>query len=166
MNIVLLSDTHGYLDNSILQHINQADEVWHAGDFGAGVAHTLTLIKPLRGVFGNIDDNEIRKEYGRYQSFNCNGLQVLMIHIGGYPPAYQKGIIQLIKEHKPQLFISGHSHILKIIRDTNNHLLHINPGAAGKHGFHLMRTMVKFEITNAQIKNLCVIELGARNATL
>jgi putative phosphoesterase len=165
MKIALLSDTHGYIDEAILRHVSQADEVWHAGDFGPAVDATLSAIKPLRGVFGNIDDFAIRKKHGRHAAFNCNGLQVLMIHIGGYPARYEPGVEALIKKYEPKLFISGHSHILKIICDEHNHLIHINPGAAGKHGFHIMRTMVTFEINNGKIEMVQVVELGKRNAT-
>ncbi len=161
--IALLSDTHGYLDEKILSNLKSADEIWHAGDFGPGVTEVLEKLKPVRGVFGNIDDNAIRKVYPRELRFTCEDFNVMMIHIGGYPPNYEPHIREKIKEFMPDLFISGHSHILKVMRDKQlNNLLHINPGAAGKYGFHKMRTMVRFTIEGKTISNLEVIELGLR----
>ena len=128
MKILLLSDTHSYIDDAILQHAQWADEVWHAGDFGSiTVAEKLQNIKPLRGVYGNIDGTEIRSLFPEKQLFECEGMQVLMTHIGGYPSHYQKGIPELLEREKPQLFICGHSHILKVIYDKKYQLLHLNP---------------------------------------
>jgi uncharacterized protein len=163
--IALLSDTHGYLDEKILDHLKNVDEIWHAGDFGPGVAEVLEKLKPVRGVFGNIDDNVIRKVFPRELHFSCEEFKVMMIHIGGYPPNYEPHIREKIKEFMPDLFISGHSHILKVMRDKNlNNLLPINPGAAGKYCFHKIRTMVQFNIEGKNISNLEVIELGLRGA--
>lgn len=160
--ILLLSDTHSHLDDRILDYATQADEVWHCGDFGVGVAEKLSELKPLRGVFGNIDDEKIRKDFPEILEFECEGVKVLMIHIGGYPGKYSPLAKKELSERKPKLFISGHSHILKAMYDEKNQLLHLNPGAAGKSGWHKVRTMMRFEIENSEIKNLEIIELGTR----
>ncbi len=162
MKILLLSDTHSYLDESILKYCHEADEIWHAGDFGnVKVSDTLSSIKPLRGVYGNIDSQELRKIHPPELFFSVDGISVLMIHIGGYPGAWPGTVNQLINNYKPQVFICGHSHILKIVRDTkHNNMLCINPGAAGKVGFHQKRTMVRMEIDQGKILLLEVIELG------
>lgn len=161
--IILLSDTHGYLDARMIKHLNEADEIWHAGDFGPDVAPQLEKIKPVKGVFGNIDDNAIRKIYPRELYFTCEGLKVMMIHIGGYPQRYEPNVREKIIAYMPDIFISGHSHILKVMRDKSlNNLLHINPGAAGVYGFHQMRTMIRLTVEGKSIKDLEVIELGLR----
>ncbi len=160
--ILLLSDTHSYLDERILNYAKNADEIWHCGDFGVGVAEQLENIKTLRGVFGNIDDEKIRKQFPEVLCFECEKVKVLMIHIGGYPNKYSPLARKEILEKKPKLFISGHSHILKAMYDDRNKLLHLNPGACGKSGWHKMRTMMRFEIDGEEIKNLEVIELGVR----
>lgn len=167
MRIALLSDTHGFLDNKILKYVHQADEVWHAGDFGnLTVSDMLSAIKPLRGVYGNVDGHELRLIHPLHLKFSCEGLQVWMTHIGGYPGHYAPAVRDEMKNIKPGLFICGHSHILKIMPDKNiARMLHINPGAAGIHGFHQMRTMVMFTIENKTIKDLDVIELGLRGST-
>jgi putative phosphoesterase len=164
MKIGLLSDTHSYLDDQILRHLEPCDEIWHAGDFGGiSVSDTLAALAPLRGVYGNIDDPLVRRVHPKVQRFTSAGLDVLMIHIGGYPGRYHPDVRPLIKAKPPQLFISGHSHILKIMPDkTNPGLLHINPGAAGRQGLHRLRTLVKFEIQEGRILHLQVVELGAR----
>ncbi|MDB5264261.1 MAG: YfcE family phosphodiesterase [Adhaeribacter sp.] len=163
MKIGLISDTHGYLDEQILKHLQECDEIWHAGDFGtAEVSDALAAIAPLRGVYGNIDGQQIRIIHPKTQRFTAAGLDVLMTHIGGYPGKYHPDIRALIRANPPKLFITGHSHILKIMPDKALHLLHINPGAAGRHGFHLMRTLVKFGIQAGKIENLQVVELGKR----
>ena len=163
--ILLLSDTHGYLDNSIIKHINEADEVWHAGDIGTiALTDTITKIKPLRAVYGNIDGHILRAAFPLELFFVCEGLKVAMIHIGGYPTRYSKGIRDKLLLKKPDLFICGHSHILKIIRDQQLGILHMNPGAAGVHGFHQMRTMIRFTIEKGKIENVEVIELGLKGA--
>jgi uncharacterized protein len=164
MKIGLLSDTHSYLDEQILRHLKDCDEIWHAGDFGSlAVSDALAAVAPLRGVYGNIDDQQIRNIHPKIQRFTLAGLDVLMTHIGGYPGKYHPDIRAIIKANPPDLFISGHSHILKIMPDKSlNNLLHINPGAAGKHGFHVVRTLVKFIINAGKIENLQVVELGKR----
>jgi putative phosphoesterase len=161
--ILLLSDTHSYIDDRILTYARQADEVWHAGDIGdLNVTDKLKEIKPLRAVFGNIDNHEARKEFPLNNRFMCEGVDVWITHIGGYPKKYSPAIKEEIKENPPKLFISGHSHILKVMPDKKLGLLHMNPGACGKHGFHQVRTMLRFEVEQAEIKNLEVIELGTR----
>lgn len=163
MKILLLSDTHGYIDTQMLKFVTQADEVWHAGDIGnLAVTDTIKELKPLRAVYGNIDGTDVRKEFPLNQLFSIENISVIMTHIGGYPNKYEKRVELLLKEKKPKLFISGHSHILKVMYDKKMQLLHINPGAAGKYGFHKIRTMVRFEITNSEIKNLEIIELQTR----
>jgi putative phosphoesterase len=168
MKIGLLSDTHSYLDDQILRHLAPCDEIWHGGDFGSvAVSETLAALAPLRGVYGNIDDQQIRLLHPKVQRFTAAGLDVLMTHIGGYPGRYAPDIRPLIKANPPQLFISGHSHILKIMPDKSTpRLLHINPGAAGRHGFHRIRSLVKFDIEAGKIVNLQVVELGPRLAAL
>jgi len=161
--ILLLSDTHSYIDNQILKFVKQADEVWHAGDIGSiEVIDTLQKLKPVRAVYGNIDDKLIRSEYPLDAKFTIENVTVWMTHIGGYPTNYDVRIRPLIKSEPPQLFISGHSHILKVIFDKKLNVLHMNPGAAGKHGFHKIRTMLRFEINKDKISNLEVIELEKR----
>ena len=164
MRIVLLSDTHGYLDDNILKHVSEADEVWHAGDFGTlEVADKLSSIKKLRGVYGNVDGNEIRIIYPLHNRFTCEGFSVWITHIGGYPQNYTPQIRELILNNPPDIFITGHSHILKIMRDAKlNNLLHLNPGAAGKEGFHKVRTLMKFILKNKTISEMQVVELGNR----
>lgn len=163
MKIGLLSDTHSYLDDRILHHLSDCDEIWHAGDFGnLEVSDTLAGLKPLRGVYGNIDGQEIRIIHPKVNRFQVEGLDVLMTHIGGYPGKYHPDIRNEIQQNPPGLFITGHSHILKVMPDKKLRLLHLNPGAAGKHGFHVVRTMMKFEINAGKIKNLQAIELGKR----
>lgn len=161
--IGLISDTHGYLDPLVLKHFADCDEIWHAGDFGsAAIADELKRAKPVRGVYGNIDGYDIRSEYPETLHWKCGEVTVLMIHIGGYPPNYNPRTRQLIKLIQPQLFISGHSHILKIMYDAPNKCLHMNPGAAGKQGWHHMRTIIRFAIDGKEIKDCEVIELGKR----
>ena len=164
MKIGLLSDTHDYVDDQILRHLAGRDEIWHAGDFGtAKVAERLSEVAPLRGVYGNIDGQDIRVLYPKVLRFDANGLDVLMTHIGGYPGNYHPDIRQEIKTNPPGLFITGHSHILKVMPDKSlNNLLHLNPGAAGRHGFHQVRTMMRFSIEDGQVRDLQVIELGKR----
>ena len=163
MKILLLSDTHSYIDDRILHYASEADEVWHCGDFGnLAVIEALQAVKPLRGVYGNIDGIEIRQQFPEVNRFACEGVEVLMIHIGGYPAHYTALATQEIQVNKPKLFISGHSHILKVQYDPKYKLLHLNPGAAGNYGWHKVRTMLRFEIEGEEIKNLEVIELGKR----
>ena len=163
MKILLLSDTHSYIDDRILEYAQNADEIWHAGDFGnLEVIDELKKAGTLRGVFGNIDVAKIRAEFPEINIFECEKVKVFMIHIGGYPQKYAPRVKQQLKEEKPQLFISGHSHILKVMFDKELEILHFNPGAAGKHGWHKMRTMLRFEINGEKIENLEIIELGAK----
>jgi uncharacterized protein len=163
MKIGLLSDTHSYLDDQIIRLLTGCDEIWHAGDFGSiEVSDKLNLIAPLRGVYGNIDDATIRQVHPKVNRFMVEGLDVMMTHIGGYPGKYHPDIRNEIKANPPQLYITGHSHILKVMPDKSLNLLHLNPGAAGKHGFHTMRTMMRFDINNGKVENLQVIELGKR----
>src|SRR4051812_25584646 len=146
-----------------MKHIQNADEVWHGGDIGpVGLCTDIEKLKPLKAVYGNIDGNDVRITYPENLIFNCEGVKVLMTHIGGYPGKYPARVKQLLLEHKPKLFICGHSHILKVIYDKELQLLHINPGACGIHGFHKVKTVVRFEIDKKEIKNLAVIELGNR----
>ena len=161
--ILLLSDSHSYIDERILEFAKQADEIWHAGDFGnKEVIEKLENIKPLKGVFGNIDGTEIRNIFPEILRFRCEDVEVLMTHIGGYPKKYAPGIKKEIAENPPKLFISGHSHILKAMFDKDWELLHLNPGACGKSGWHKVRTMMRFVIDGSEIKDLEVIELGSR----
>ncbi|WP_149275054.1 metallophosphoesterase family protein [Pareuzebyella sediminis] len=161
--ILLLSDTHSFMDSTILKYARQADEIWHAGDIGnLSVIDSLQKIGPVRAVFGNIDDHIIQKEFPLNQRFFCEGVDVLMTHIGGYPPKYNSRTKTLIDENPPKLFICGHSHILKVMMDQKRDVLHMNPGACGKNGFHQVRTMLRFTIDDKDIKNLEVVELGKR----
>ncbi len=161
--ILLLSDTHSHIDDAIVKHTQWADEVWHAGDIGAlAVTDTLEKIKPIRAVHGNIDDHIIQKEFPLNQRFYCEEVDVWITHIGGYPPKYNERTRKVIKENPPKLFICGHSHILKVMWDKKLGILHMNPGACGKHGFHQVRTMLRFVIDKAEIKDLEIIELGKR----
>lgn len=161
--ILLLSDTHGHLDERIKKYAGEADELWHAGDIGTTtVSDELQKIKPLKAVYGNIDGAEVRKEFPLNQRFMCEGVDVWITHIGGYPGKYTPAVKQEILNNPPKIFISGHSHILKVMHDKKLGLLHMNPGAAGKQGFHQMRTMLRFKIDGEEIKDLEVIELGKR----
>jgi putative phosphoesterase len=161
--ILLLSDTHSYIDERILHYAIQADEVWHAGDIGdLKVTDDISKIKTLRGVYGNIDDAKARLEFPLDNVFECEGMKVWITHIGGYPGKYPARIKEGLLLHKPDVFICGHSHILKVQYDKQFNCLTLNPGAAGTHGFHQVRTMLRFEIENGKAKNLEVIELGKR----
>lgn len=161
--ILLLSDTHGHMDKTILKYAAQADEIWHAGDIGnLSVTDQLEAIKPVKGVHGNIDDHIIQKEFPENNRFMCEGVDVWITHIGGYPNRYNVRVRDEIRSNPPKLFICGHSHILKVMHDKKLGLLHMNPGACGKHGFHQMRTMLRFVIDGEKITDLEVIELGKR----
>ena len=158
--ILLLSDTHSHIDDRILAYAKKADEVWHAGDIGdLRVTDALQKIAPLRAVYGNIDDHEIRNEFPLNNRFNCESVDVLITHIGGYPGRYSPAIREELYAHPPKLFICGHSHILKVMPDRKLNLLHMNPGAVGKHGFHKVRTMLRFTVDQGKIDNLEVIEM-------
>jgi uncharacterized protein len=159
--IVLLSDTHSHIDETILKYVKLADEVWHAGDIGnLKVTDTIKKLKPLRAVFGNIDNHEARLEFPLNNRFYCEGVDVLITHIGGYPGKYSPAIREDITKNPPKLFICGHSHILKVMFDKKLNCLHMNPGAAGISGFHQKRTMLRFEIDGEKIQNLEIIEIG------
>ncbi|MEE1944699.1 metallophosphoesterase family protein [Pedobacter sp. KR3-3] len=160
--IGLLSDTHGYLDEAVFKYFADCDEIWHAGDFGPDVAEALAAFKPLRGVYGNIDDKAIRNEFPEHLRFKCEDVDVWMTHIGGYPGRYSSFVKPEIYTKPPMLFITGHSHILKVIYDEKIKCLHINPGAAGKHGWHKVRTLIRFCISAEKIHTLEAIELGVR----
>ena len=161
--ILLLSDTHGYIDDQILKFVKQADEVWHAGDIGnLEVTDTINKLKPLRAVYGNIDDKDARLQFPLDNKFRVEDVTVWMTHIGGYPNRYNSRIKDELKNIKPKIFISGHSHILKVQYDKKLGLLHLNPGAAGKHGFHKIRTMLRFDLESGEIKNMEIIELAKR----
>ncbi|RZJ59535.1 MAG: metallophosphoesterase [Flavobacterium sp.] len=161
--ILLLSDTHSHIDEAILKYVRLADEVWHAGDIGnLAVTDALKAEKPLRAVYGNIDDEKARMEFPLNNRFFCEDVDVLITHIGGYPGKYSAAAKAEIEANPPKLFICGHSHILKVQFDKKNDLLHMNPGAAGKYGFHQVRTMLRFEIDGDKIQSLEVIELGKK----
>ncbi len=158
--ILLLSDTHSHLDEAMLKYINQADEVWHAGDIGdIKVTDEIKKLKPLRAVYGNIDNALIRSEFPLHNRFLCEEVDVWITHIGGYPGRYTPSVRESLNNNPPKLFITGHSHILKVINDKKLGLLHMNPGAAGIHGFHQVRTMLRFEIHKDKIQKLEVIEI-------
>ena len=161
--ILLLSDTHSHIDDTILKYVNQADEVWHAGDIGdLSVTDTIKKLKPLRAVYGNIDDSQARLEFPLNNRFFCEEVDVLITHIGGYPGKYNANIKTELTQNPPKLFICGHSHILKVIFDKKLNLLHMNPGAAGKSGFHQVRTMLRFVIDGDKIKDLEIVEIGKK----
>ncbi|MDN6310102.1 MAG: metallophosphoesterase family protein [Flavobacteriaceae bacterium] len=163
MKILLLSDTHSYIDDTILKYAKTADEIWHAGDIGTlEVTDALKKYAPVRAVFGNIDSADIRKEFPLHQRFKIQGLDIWITHIGGYPKRYSTVIKEMIRQNPPDLFISGHSHILKVMRDQKLKLMHMNPGAAGIHGFHQERTMLHFEINGGRLESLNLIKLGKR----
>jgi uncharacterized protein len=161
--IGLLADTHNYMDEAVFKHFENCDEIWHAGDFGtAAIADRLKAFKPLKGVYGNIDGYDIRSVYPETLVWDCEAVKVFMTHIGGHPNKYAPGVKQQLVANGARLFISGHSHILKIIYDDKINCLHMNPGAAGNQGWHKMKTIVRFAIDGSNIKDCEVIELGRR----
>ena len=161
--IGLISDTHSFLDDAVFRHFENCDEVWHAGDFGnIGIAEKLAAFRPLKGVYGNIDGYDVRSIYPELLRWKCEEVDVLMCHIGGYPGKYTPIVKAEMKKDPPKLFISGHSHILKVIYDEHFDCLHINPGAAGKEGWHKVRTIVLFNIDKSEIKDCRIVELGKR----
>jgi putative phosphoesterase len=161
--IGLISDTHSFLDDAVFKHFDQCDEVWHAGDFGSiEVADKLAAFKPFKGVYGNIDGKDIRQVYPENLRFMCEGVDVWITHIGGYPDKYSPAVKSEIYTNPPGLFIAGHSHILKAIYDKKISCLHLNPGAAGKHGWQKVRTLMRFSITGDKIHDLEVIELSSK----
>ena len=163
MKIGLLSDTHGYLDPKVFQYFSEVDEIWHAGDIGTiEVLHELQAFKPTIAVWGNIDGGQIRRECKEGEIFESEGVRVMITHIDGKPPKYNAKVLSYVKQYQPKLLVCGHSHILKVAPDKTNDLLFMNPGAVGKHGFHKIKTMLRFDLEQGEIKNLEVIELGAR----
>ena len=162
--VLVISDTHSYIDDRIIKYASEADYVIHAGDIGSfDVIRKLKSVSEVLFVYGNIDGNDIRSESNRFEFFKIDDLKILITHISGKTPKYNKETLIKIKEHNPDLLIAGHSHILKIQYDKINKLIFLNPGAAGRHGFHLKRTMLRFEIKLNKIENLEIIELGSRS---
>lgn len=165
MKVAIISDTHGYLDAQIKKHLASCDEIWHAGDLGgSGLVEELEAIRPTRGVYGNIDGDEVRKAWPEWLEWNCEGLKIVMLHIGGRPPRYARDVLPALKRKRPDVFICGHSHILCVKRDPVNGWMYINPGAAGRHGFHKVRTLLLLEVEGGALKDLKVVELGSRSA--
>lgn len=163
IKVGLISDTHGYFDPKLKEYFNGRDEIWHAGDFGTQkVVQSLREIAPVIGVYGNVDGTEIQDTYPRNQYFNREGLKIWMTHIGGKPGRYCLHIREEMEKTSPDIFICGHSHILKVSKDKDNNLLYMNPGAAGKQGLHQKRTIIRFEIDKRDINNMEVIELGEK----
>ena len=165
MKVGLISDTHGYLDKKVFDYFAGCDEVWHAGDIGSGaVADELEKFKPLKAVYGNIDDPAMQRRYPEDLWFTCERSTIWITHIAGAPPNYNSRIKKLLAEKKPDILICGHSHILKVMHDKNYDMLFLNPGAAGNQGFHYMKTLLRFDISGKKISNMEVIELGKRGA--
>jgi putative phosphoesterase len=163
LKIGLLSDTHGYFDDSIFDAIRDVDEIWHAGDIGSlHVMDRLKEIAPVRAVFGNIDDHRVRTEWPEYVFIEENGIRFLMIHIAGRLGTYNPRVRELIAEYQPGFLICGHSHILKVQYDNRFNLLYVNPGAVGQHGFHVVRTLITFEISAGKVTEMKAVELGRR----
>ena len=163
MFIGLISDTHGIFDEPFRQFLEPVDEIWHAGDFGGiQTAEAIAAFKPLKGVYGNCDGYDVRLDYPLYQLFDCEGMKVLMTHIGGYPGRYDSRARALIDEFRPDLFVCGHSHILKVVNDVKRNMLVMNPGAAGIQGFHIVRTALRFRREGADIRGLEVFELDRK----
>ena len=157
--IGLLSDTHGHVDDAVFKFFENVDEIWHAGDFGnLQTADKLAAFKPLKGVYGNIDDSKLRLVYPENLRFTCENVDVFMTHIGGYPGRYEKRIYHELISHPPKLFITGHSHILKVMYDKKLGFLHVNPGSAGKYGFHTKITLIRFKIDDDNISDLEIYE--------
>jgi hypothetical protein len=166
MLIGLISDTHSYLDPKVFDYFSNVDEIWHAGDIGdVSIIRDLRKLKPVRAVFGNIDDKVIQSEFPEDLWLDCEGFRIWMTHIGGAPPNYNPRVKKMLKDITPDIFICGHSHILRVKKDSNfNNMLYLNPGAAGNHGFHLVKTLIRFELAKKEIKKMEVIELGKRGA--
>jgi uncharacterized protein len=163
MRIGLISDTHSYIDDNILEYLKGSDQIWHAGDIGdLNVVNKLESVAPLKAVFGNIDDTEIRSRFPENELMLVDGLKILMTHIAGTPPKFNPRVKTLLSSNAVDVIICGHSHILKVTRDPINSLIYINPGAAGVHGFHRMRTIMTFQILNGKLADMKVIELGLR----
>lgn len=161
--IALISDTHSFLGQDVIDHCKGADEIWHAGDLGEHtLIDALSSITRVRGVYGNIDDYQVRSEWPLNLNFECEGVKVFMTHIGGYPGRYTKRVKEILLDIRPDLYICGHSHICKVVRDNKLNIIHMNPGACGQVGFHLYRTMLSFECHQGKVQNLRLIELGKR----
>jgi putative phosphoesterase len=161
--ILLISDSHGSLDDKLFKHIEEADQVWHAGDIGnVSITDKLKNLKPIKAVYGNIDGTEIRKEFQKNLIFNCENVKVFITHICGHPNNYLKEVKEIIEVENPKIFICGHSHILKVMYQNKYDVLHLNPGACGNHGFHQIKTALRFTIDDTKIKDLAIIELGKR----
>ena len=163
MRIGLLSDTHGFLDDAVFRHFAECDEIWHAGDFGTvEVLDRLRAFRPVRGVYGNVDGGELRADLSEDLVWDCEGVPIYMTHIGGYPGNYDRRAGKELRRHKSGLFICGHSHILKVVRDPALGLLHMNPGACGHNGWHLVRTLLRFTVEGGKISGVQAVELGQR----
>lgn len=163
LRIGLISDTHHYLDEAVFRHFESCDQIWHAGDFGTiALADRLSAFKPLKGVYGNIDGQDIRSKYPEHLRWKAEEVNVYMTHIGGYPPKYNAAVKKELTTHPTQLFICGHSHILKVMYDDKLQCLHMNPGAAGNQGWHKIRTLIRFTIDGKNMRDCEVIELGKR----
>lgn len=163
MKIGLISDTHGYLDPKVFKYFEHVDEIWHAGDIGTmEVLEELRKFKPTVAVWGNVDGGKLRVECQEGEIFEREGLRILLTHIAAKPPKYNKKVFEYVKKYQPKILVCGHSHILKVMPDAANKLLFMNPGAAGKHGFHKVKTLLRFEIEDKEIKNLEVVEMGKR----
>lgn len=161
--ILLISDTHSFLDEKLFKHIDEADEVWHAGDIGnIELTDKLKKLKPFHAVYGNIDGAELRKEFKKNLIFNCENVKVYITHICGQPTNYLKEVKDILELEKPKIFICGHSHILKVMYQNKYEVLHLNPGACGNHGFHQIKTALRFVIDDTEIKDLAIIEFGNR----
>ena len=161
--IGLISDTHNCFDEVVMSFLKPVDQIWHAGDFGSiATADEIAQFKPLLGVYGNCDSKEVRIVHPYIQSFECEGMKILMMHIGGYPGRYDSKAMQLIEAHRPDIFICGHSHILRVMNDKKFNMLVINPGAAGKEGFHTVRTALRFRIDNKKISDMEVWEFNRK----
>ena len=159
--IGLISDTHGYFDDRLKDFLRPVDVIWHAGDFGGyGLPAKIASFKPLIGVYGNCDGQDIRREYPQFQFFEAEGLKVLMTHIGGSPGHYDLRAHALIDNYRPDIFVCGHSHILKVMQDRANNMMYINPGAAGIQGWHVFRTALRFKIENGELKDMEVYKLS------
>ena len=161
--IGVISDTHGSFEKKFEEFFSDCDELWHCGDWGdVSVVEKLKAIAPIRGVYGNIDGQDIRIEFPEFLTFEIEGIRVLMIHIGGYPGRYQQKVREIIVWWRPQIYLSGHSHILKVVYDKKNQLLHVNPGAAGNNGFHKVKTAVKFDLVQRNISNMKILEVDRK----
>lgn len=162
--IGLLSDTHGVLPKAVLTHFATCDEIWHAGDIGTlAVAGQLEKLKPFRAVHGNIDGHALRTRYPAALYFDCEGVTIYLTHIAGRPPVYNRHVQAALAQHKPQLLVCGHAHILRVERDSQHGgLLYVNPGAAGLYGIHKVQTLLRFTIANGKLKDMEAIEIGYR----